>query len=115
RYSQVNTIRAWVRLSGIPLEYFDDGILRAVRDRIGNTVHVDNTTLFGSRGNYARVCVEIDLHKPLVSKYHLNRKVRHVEYEGLHEICFHCGRYGHNQGGCSDKISDEVSGHENTF
>ncbi|CAN1790226.1 Putative ribonuclease H protein At1g65750 [Linum perenne] len=114
-YSQVNTIWAWVRLSGIPLEYFDDGILRSIGDKIGKTVKVANTTLFGLRGNYARVCVEIDLHKPFVSKYRLNRRVHRVEYEGLHEICFTCGRYGHGQGGCPSKVSNDPVDQENTF
>ncbi|CAN1743194.1 hypothetical protein LINPERHAP1_LOCUS1703, partial [Linum perenne] len=48
-YSQVNTIRAWVRLPGLPLENFDVGILKLIGDRIGKTVRVDGTTLFGSR------------------------------------------------------------------
>ncbi|CAN1162625.1 hypothetical protein LINPERHAP2_LOCUS24598 [Linum perenne] len=98
--SQVNSVRVWIRLPGIPLENFDMGILKLIGDRIGKTIRVDSTTLFGSRGNYARLCVEVDLHKPLVSKYRLHRRVRRVEYEGLHEICFECGRYGHVKDHC---------------
>ncbi|CAN1120793.1 hypothetical protein LINPERHAP2_LOCUS409 [Linum perenne] len=113
--SQVNTIRVWVRLPGLPLEYFDDSALRLVGDKLGRTVRVDGTTLFGSRGNYARVCIEVDLLKPLVSKYRLHRRVRRVEYEGLHEICFHCGRYGHNKGTCPELRVTEASGLEETF
>ncbi|CAN1185857.1 hypothetical protein LINPERHAP2_LOCUS37820 [Linum perenne] len=100
-YSQVNTMKVWIRLPGLPLENFDAGILRIIGDKIGRTVRVDGTTLFGNRGNYARVCVEIDLREPLISKYRLHRRVRRIEYEGLHKICFHCGRYGHEQKGCS--------------
>ncbi|CAN1138290.1 Uncharacterized protein At4g02000 [Linum perenne] len=115
-FSQVNSIRVWIRLPGIPIEYFDDGILRNIGNRIGTTVRVDNTTSFGSRGNYARICVEIDLHKPLVSKYRLNRRVRRVEYEGLHEICFHCGRYGHDKGSCPvAKSENEAPAQETVF
>ncbi|CAN1182170.1 hypothetical protein LINPERHAP2_LOCUS35835 [Linum perenne] len=82
-YSQVNTIRAWVRLPGLPLENFDVEILKLIGDRIGKIVRVDETTLFGSRGNYARMCVEIDLHKTLVSKYRLHRRDRRIEYDGM--------------------------------
>ncbi|CAN1171382.1 hypothetical protein LINPERHAP2_LOCUS29527 [Linum perenne] len=99
-FSQVNSIRAWVRLPGLPLENYDVGILTLVGNSIGKTVRVDNTTLFGNRGNYARLCVEIDLNKPLISKYRLRRRVRRVEYEGLHEICFLCGKYGHGKDAC---------------
>ncbi|CAN1180883.1 hypothetical protein LINPERHAP2_LOCUS35023 [Linum perenne] len=58
------------------------------------------------------MCVEIDLHKPLVSKYRLHRRVRRIEYEGLHEICFTCGRYGHGKQACSlnaDTVKPEPS------
>ncbi|CAN1147044.1 Uncharacterized protein At4g02000 [Linum perenne] len=99
-FSQVNTVKIWVRLSGLPLEYFDAAVLRILGDKLGKMVRVDGMTLLGSRGNYARLCIEVDLNKPLVSKYLLNRRVRRVEYEGLHEICFHCGRYGHERGSC---------------
>ncbi|CAN1150992.1 hypothetical protein LINPERHAP2_LOCUS17911 [Linum perenne] len=96
----LSTLRVWVRLPGIPLEYFDRSILQIIGDRIGRTVRIDNTTLEGSRGNFARICVEVDLSKPLLSKYRLRRRVRRIEYEGLHTICFNCGCYGHKDGDC---------------
>lgn len=30
-----------------------------------------------------------------------------LEYEGLHMICFRCGRYGHKQDACSSQIRSE--------
>ncbi|CAN1181079.1 hypothetical protein LINPERHAP2_LOCUS35156 [Linum perenne] len=83
-YSVVNKIRAWVRLPSLPVEYFDPDILTMIGDKIGKTIRLDNTTMSGTRGNFARICVEIDLDKPLLSKYRLRRRVRRVEYEGLH-------------------------------
>ncbi|CAN1136797.1 hypothetical protein LINPERHAP2_LOCUS9676 [Linum perenne] len=44
-----------------------------IRNRIGKTVRLDLTTLGGSRGDFARNCVEVDLSKPLLSKYQLQR------------------------------------------
>ncbi|CAN1775021.1 hypothetical protein LINPERHAP1_LOCUS13195, partial [Linum perenne] len=60
------------------------------------------------RGNYAIICIEIDITKPLKSKYRLWRRVQRVEYQGLHVVCFKCGRYGHGVGECS--LPDLVSG-----
>ncbi|CAN1126132.1 hypothetical protein LINPERHAP2_LOCUS3249 [Linum perenne] len=71
-----------------------------IGDKIGRTVRIDHTTLEGSRGNFARICVEVDLSKPLLSKYRLRRRVRRIEYEGLHTICFNCGCYGHRVDSC---------------
>ncbi|CAN1142454.1 hypothetical protein LINPERHAP2_LOCUS13095 [Linum perenne] len=99
-YAQVNNIRVWIRLPNLPIEYFDAAILSLIGDKVGRTVRIDNTTLSGTRGNYARLCVEIDLHRPLLSKYRLRRRVRRIEYEGLHTICFHCGCYGHSLHSC---------------
>ncbi|CAN1140994.1 hypothetical protein LINPERHAP2_LOCUS12202, partial [Linum perenne] len=79
---------------------------------------VDGTTLFGNQGNYARICVEVDLHKPLLSKYWLRHRVRRIEYEGLHEICFTCGRYGHEAKDCpSTKMAEPAPSQtmENSF
>ncbi|CAN1183343.1 hypothetical protein LINPERHAP2_LOCUS36454 [Linum perenne] len=113
-FSQVNLVRVWVRLPGIPIENFDVDVLRIIEDKLGRMVRMDSTTLFGSRGNYARICIEVDLQKPLVSKYHLHRRVRRVEYEGLHEICFDCGCYGHEKKSCPtlrDPVSCPTSEH----
>ncbi|CAN1124932.1 hypothetical protein LINPERHAP1_LOCUS19150, partial [Linum perenne] len=106
-------IRVWVRLPGIPLENFDVGILTLVGNKIGKTVRVDGTTLFGARGNYVRVCVEIDPHKPLVSKYRLHCR---VEYEGLHKISFECGRYGQGKSSCSTlRVQEQEEPTNNVF
>ncbi|CAN1128820.1 hypothetical protein LINPERHAP2_LOCUS4872, partial [Linum perenne] len=104
----LSTLRVWVRLPGIPFEYFDRTILQLIGDKIGKTVRIDHTTLEGSRGNFARICVEVDLCKPLMSKYRLRRRVRRIEYEGLHTICFNCGCYGHKDESCN-QIPDAVS------
>lgn len=50
-----------------------------------------------ARREYARICVQIDLMKHLVPKVWINSSPYIVEYEGLHSICFHCGKYGHKE------------------
>ncbi|CAN1154165.1 hypothetical protein LINPERHAP2_LOCUS19853 [Linum perenne] len=105
--SPITTLRVWVRLPGVPLGYFDVAILTIIGNRIGKTVRLDLTTLGGSRGNFARICVEVDLSKPLLSKYRLRRRVRRIEYEGLHTIFYSCGCFGHVQDTCQKKDVDE--------
>ncbi|CAN1137715.1 hypothetical protein LINPERHAP2_LOCUS10234 [Linum perenne] len=108
------TLRVWVRLPGIPFEYFDNAILKLIGDRIGRTIRIDHTTLEGTRGNFARICVEVDLSKPLLSKYRLRRRVRRIEYEGLHTICFNCGCYGHKDESCKQKPEEVVTDNQTT-
>ncbi|CAN1193774.1 hypothetical protein LINPERHAP2_LOCUS42168 [Linum perenne] len=61
--SPILTLRVGVRLPGIPLEYFDATILTIIGNKIRKTVRLDTTTLEGTRGNFARICVEVDLSK----------------------------------------------------
>lgn len=41
-----------------------------------------------SRGRYARVCVEVDLKKPLVPQFILNDDIQRVKDEGFHLILY---------------------------
>ncbi|CAN1156360.1 hypothetical protein LINPERHAP2_LOCUS20905 [Linum perenne] len=107
--SPISTLRVWVRLPGVPLEYYDAAILTIIGNRIGKTVRLDETTLEGSGGNFSRICVEVDLSKPLLSKYRLRRRVQHIEYEGLHTICFSCGCYEHTLDHCTTKENAETA------
>lgn len=90
----------WVRVPRLPLEFFNDKFLMRVGDKLGKAVKVDGNTIMVSRGKYARVCVEIDLHQPLISTVIMNGTSLHVEYENLHQVCFLCGKYGHRQEDC---------------
>ncbi|CAN1336837.1 hypothetical protein LINPERPRIM_LOCUS37328 [Linum perenne] len=76
-------------------------------NHIGRTVRLDLATTEGSRARYARVCVEVDLSRPLLGKYVIEDKVFLVEYESLNNICFACGLYGHKEGGCKPAVSSE--------
>lgn len=53
------------------------------------------------RAKFARVCIEVDLSKTLVSKSELNNREYRVEYERLQHICFRYGCYGHSSDQCS--------------
>lgn len=90
----------WVRFPCISAEYFDSDFLMRVGRKIGKPLYIDTSTSLVSRANYARLCVEVDISKPLLSKFTIKRAVRGIVYEGLHLICFCCGTYGHNAENC---------------
>lgn len=94
-------VLVWVRFPDLPLEYFDADILFRVGEKIGKPIRMDSATSLISKGNFARLCVEVDITKPLLSRFWLRKKVRTIEYEGIHMVCFKCGIYGHNEGSCN--------------
>ena len=47
--------------------------------------------------------MEIDLSKTLLAKYSIQGKFYYIEYESIHLICFHCGKYGHTIEYCPKK------------
>ena len=61
---------------------------------------MDNVTSAVSKGHFARICVEVDLLKLLVSKFRLRRRIWRLEYEGLHLVCFGCGLFGYRKETC---------------
>lgn len=44
--------------------------------------------------------MQVDLEKPLMSGYRLRGHFWRLQYEGLHDICFECGRYKHRLKPC---------------
>ncbi|CAN1156398.1 hypothetical protein LINPERHAP2_LOCUS20922 [Linum perenne] len=68
---------------------------------IGKTIKLDLATSEGARARYARVCVEVDISKPLLGKYMIENRTFLVEYESLGNICVTCGFYGHKTEACT--------------
>ncbi|XVE96610.1 hypothetical protein REPUB_Repub02eG0237700 [Reevesia pubescens] len=103
----INSVAAWVRFPGMPLEFYDSSILRMMGDKIGRSVRIDRTTTNMIRGKFARMCVELDLTKPLVSRIFIGGRWQRIEYEGLKMLCFHCGRFGHSELECEIRRKTE--------
>lgn len=59
---------------------------------------------------YARMCVEIDLKAPLLPSYCVDGNHLKIEYEGLHMVCFHYGKFGHDEAHCPLKITPQGDG-----
>lgn len=111
--ASIRRVAVWVRFSQLPIEYYDAKMLTFIGNRIGKTVKVDKTTLQQVRGKYARVCVEVDLGEPLLAMFELKGRIYKIEYEGLHQLCLSCGRYGHSKDSCPEKTPTPTAGTEN--
>ncbi|CAN1152854.1 hypothetical protein LINPERHAP2_LOCUS19015 [Linum perenne] len=101
----IQKILTWVRLPKLPIHFFNHTAVNRIGNHIGKTIRMDLATAEGARARYARVCVEIDLSKPLLGKYMIGDRVFYVEYESIENICYECGFYGHKIGSCPSSKS----------
>ncbi|CAN0875114.1 hypothetical protein LINGRAHAP2_LOCUS10643 [Linum grandiflorum] len=92
--AEVKTAMAWVQLLDLLVEFYHPEAVMRIASRIGQPVRVNRATEECARAKYARVCVEIDLTKPLLPKYKINGVKYLISYEGLEDLCTVCGRYG---------------------
>ncbi|CAN1162573.1 hypothetical protein LINPERHAP2_LOCUS24578 [Linum perenne] len=96
----IQKILTWVRLPKLPIHYFNPTAVERIRNHIGRTIKLDLATAEGAWARYARVCVEVDLSKPLLGKYMVDDRIMYIEYESLDKICYSCGMYGHKLDSC---------------
>ncbi|KAI3871594.1 hypothetical protein MKX03_005777 [Papaver bracteatum] len=101
-----STTIVWIRLPELPIEFFDKEVLFKIGNRLGKPIKVDYTTENMIRGRFARLCVEIELLKPLIPVVKIGKLIQCVEYEGLTSICFECGRENHRAQNCPLKKTD---------
>nr|XP_011467266.1 PREDICTED: uncharacterized protein LOC105352294 [Fragaria vesca subsp. vesca] len=91
----IGKMALWVRIFGLPLKFFKEFTVAKIGNILGNVVKVDKLTVGQARGKFARVCVEVDLSKPLHPFVEVESVAYNVVYEGISLICFDCGCYGH--------------------
>lgn len=64
---------------------------------IGLIWNASMITTSKTRGKFTRIFVEIDLTKPLDANIKMEVHLYQLQYEGLHLVCFGCGRCGHGK------------------
>ncbi|XP_054778436.1 uncharacterized protein LOC129286505 [Prosopis cineraria] len=103
-------IAVWVHILYLLFELYNVESLRRIGNMVGRTLKVDLSTSIYDKGVFDRICAEIDLHKPLLLGFAVFGKVWKFEYEGLHQVCFHYGKYGHLNKDCPLINTDSEQG-----
>ncbi|XP_016206134.1 uncharacterized protein LOC107646465 [Arachis ipaensis] len=103
--TDVQKVAVWIRIPNLPIELYNKFFLWKVGKTLGTMLKVDELTSIHSRDKFARICVEIDLKKKIVPSFTALGKDFNIVYEGLHQICFNCGKYGHRIEQCSESIT----------
>ena len=97
----VSLVAVWVRLNELSIEYYDPEALLIIGQAIGNVLRIDTHTASGTRGRYARLCIQVDFEKPLANVVLVDNVEQPITYEGLHRFCFFfCGRISHQREEC---------------
>lgn len=109
--ANVSLIAVWVCLPELLVEYYEPSILRDLGNAIGLVLKIDTHTATKTRGRFARLCVQVDLEKPLIRIIKCGGLEHPVQYEGISSMCFSRRRVGHKTVGCPYKtISQEKVG-----
>lgn len=107
----IRKVVVWLRIPNLPIELYNDKFLWRLGSKVRTMLELDKLTSLQSRGRFARICVEIYLDKKLISMIIVLGLTFFLKYEGLHAICFRCGKYGHKKESCVDAVPS-ISGFE---
>ncbi|XP_062020661.1 uncharacterized protein LOC133737045 [Rosa rugosa] len=107
----IGKMALWVRIFGLPVKYFKDYVVAKIGKILGEVVKVDQLTLGQARGKFARVCIEVDLNKPLHPYVEVESAAYDVVYEGISLICFECGCFGQSKEKCPSLDIDTSDAH----
>ena len=75
-------------------------------------MRIDSHSATETRGRFARICIQVDVDKPLVTAVLIGKFEQAVCYEGLQRLCFSCGRIGHRKESCPYTIRPEPRSRE---
>ncbi|OMP08859.1 hypothetical protein COLO4_06049 [Corchorus olitorius] len=90
----------WVHLPELPIEYYDLPTLHRIAAAIGTPIKVDAHTSTCSRGQFARICAEVDIEAALPPSVPLEGKTQQFKYEVKTSFCLIYGMIGHNRINC---------------
>nr|XP_023929248.1 uncharacterized protein LOC112040592 [Quercus suber] len=81
--ANVSSIAVWIRFNDLPIEYYNAKALYLIGKAIGNVLRVDTHTASEARGRFARLCVQVDVTKPLITAIKIGKLEQTVCYEGI--------------------------------
>lgn len=65
-------------------------------------------------GKFVRMAINVNLEKPLVSRFKIHNHIQLVEYEDLPIICYACGRFSHIIENCKFSHEEQECNEDNT-
>ncbi|XP_077231942.1 uncharacterized protein LOC143865497 [Tasmannia lanceolata] len=101
---ELSTIPIWVKLPGLPLQYWNNEGISKIGSVIGNPLYMDSKTADETRLNFARICVEIEAGDPLPDSIEIHSpfgvSTQSFEYEWKPQSCNLCKIFNHSTEKC---------------
>ncbi|XP_059070730.1 uncharacterized protein LOC131860351 [Cryptomeria japonica] len=86
-------VPVWVKLPGLPLEYWVESIFLDIASSFGDLLSIDPITASRRRLTHARFCVGIAHDADMLEQIDIMSKLgtwkQHIEYESIPFVCFH--------------------------
>jgi len=102
--TQITRVDQWFRIPRLPWEFWEAEYLTELPKCVGSVVRFDHNTLLRLKGKFTRVCVNIEVTKPLPGSITVSRVEGCLRvpliYEGLYEVCPLCGGESHQLQSC---------------
>lgn len=96
----LSSVAVWIRLLELPIEFYKTNALLKIGRAISPVLCIDSHTTNRVRGRFAKLCVQVNLDKPLIRTVYLGKLAQSVQYEGINALCFSCGRIRHKIESC---------------
>lgn len=104
--------QCWIRIHGLPQEYWRPTILFAIAMGIGIPLLLHDATINKTFGHYVRILVNVDLARDLHDQILIERKdyafFVDIVYEHLALFCSTCKVVGQSHDNCKKKEKDVV-------
>lgn len=97
------SVLLWIRLPRLPLEMWNENILSKILKPIGRLIKLDPNFEEISKGLFVRVCLEVDVSKPLkMNKSFMDDSIYEcfIDYENITNVCYGCGSDYHKFDTC---------------
>ncbi|KAL0405076.1 UNVERIFIED_CONTAM: hypothetical protein Sradi_2148400 [Sesamum radiatum] len=102
-----SVVPVWVSFPDLPAHLFRKDALHSIAKFVGVPLQIADSTFSRPMLSRARICIEIDLLKPLVKEFDLQINgrtfVQKVEYEQVPQYCSLCKHVGHQDSECYTK------------
>uniref|UniRef100_A0A7N2KTI6 DUF4283 domain-containing protein n=1 Tax=Quercus lobata TaxID=97700 RepID=A0A7N2KTI6_QUELO len=69
----LSSVAVWIRLPELPIEYYEPNALLKIGKAIGPILRIDSHTANGEKGRFARLCIQVNLDKPLPKEKSMGR------------------------------------------